>query len=46
MLAYGEVFNELGPDYYQQCNRSKAKSGAVKELERLGFDVHLGVVGA
>ncbi|MGX1748811.1 IS110 family transposase [Glutamicibacter protophormiae] len=46
MLAYGEVFKELGPDYYQQRNQGKAKIRAMKELERLGFDVHLEVAGA
>lgn len=41
MLANGEVFKELGPDYYQQRNQAKAKIRAVKSLERLGFEVHL-----
>ncbi|RKS19547.1 transposase [Arthrobacter sp. AG1021] len=46
MLAYGEVFKELGPDYYQQRNQGKAKIRAVKELERSGFIIHLEVAGA
>lgn len=41
MLANGEVFNELGPDYYDQHNKDRAKIRAVKELERLGYEVHL-----
>lgn len=41
LLANGEVFKELGPDYYDQHNKDRAKSRAVKELERLGYEVHL-----
>lgn len=41
MLANGEVFQDLGGDYYRQRNQTRAKIRAVKELERLGYDVHL-----
>ncbi|MNW30475.1 Transposase IS116/IS110/IS902 family protein [compost metagenome] len=41
MLANGEVFQELGGDYYQNRNQSRAKVRAVKELERLGYEVYL-----
>ena len=41
LLANGEVFKELGPDYYNQYNKDRAKSRAVKELERLGYEVNL-----
>lgn len=41
MLADGEVFKELGPNYYDEHNKDRAKNRAVKELERLGFEVHL-----
>lgn len=41
LLANGEVFKELGPDYYDQHNKDRAKSRAVKELERLGYAVRL-----
>lgn len=41
LLATGEVFKELGPDYYDQHNKDRAKSRAVKVLERLGYEVHL-----
>ncbi|RBL99627.1 hypothetical protein C1H84_14525 [Glutamicibacter soli] len=41
LLANGEVFKELGPDYYDQRNKDRAKSRAVKELERLGYEVQL-----
>ena len=46
ILANGEVFKELGPDYYVRRNQSRAKIRAVKELERLGFEVHLEPVTA
>jgi len=45
MLAYDEVFKELGPDYCQQRNQGKAKIRAVKKLEHSGFIIHLEVVG-
>lgn len=41
MLADGEVFKELGPNYYDEHNKDRAKNRAVKELQRLGFEVHL-----
>lgn len=41
MLAHGEVFKELGPDRYRQRNQSRTRVRAVKELERLGFEVSL-----
>lgn len=46
VLANGEVFKELGADYYQQRNQAKAKIRAVKELERLGFAVQLAPAAA
>lgn len=41
ILANGEGFKELGADYYQQRNQSRSKIRAVKDLERMGFDVQL-----
>lgn len=41
LLANGEVFKELGPDYYDQHNKDRAKLRAVKELEWLGYEVQL-----
>ncbi|GAA2941865.1 IS110 family transposase [Glutamicibacter bergerei] len=41
LLATGEVFKELGPNFYAQRNESRSKIKAVKELERLGYDVQL-----
>lgn len=40
ILANGEVFKELGADYYPQRNQSRTKIRAVKDFERMGFDVH------
>lgn len=41
MLANGEVFQDLGGDYYRNRNQSRAKIRALKELKRLGYDVRL-----
>ncbi|MBB2997468.1 transposase [Paeniglutamicibacter cryotolerans] len=41
MLAHGEVFKELGADYYDERNKDRARLRAVNELERLGFDVQI-----
>lgn len=46
LLANGEVFKELGPNYYAQRNGSRSPSKAVRELERLGYEVQLSPLAA
>lgn len=42
MLANGEAFNELGPDYYSRIAKpNKARNAAIRQLNRLGFEVQL-----
>lgn len=43
LLANGEVFKELGSDYYDQRNEDRPKSRAVKELARLEYGVQPGL---
>lgn len=41
MLTTGEVFNDLGVDYYSQRDTTKAKNSAIRQLHKLGYDVEL-----
>ena len=41
MLITGEIYNELGADYFSRNNPGLARRRAVAQLRRLGYKVEL-----
>jgi transposase len=41
MLVNGAFYRDPGPDYYTEHQPGKAKTKAIKQLERLGYKVTL-----
>ena len=41
MLSTGELFEDLGSDYYARLNPGKAKARALQQLRQLGYEVTL-----
>jgi transposase len=41
MATTGEVYNDLGPDYYRSLNPARTKRHAIAQLEALGYTVTL-----
>lgn len=41
LRIFSNVFEELGADYCAERHQDRARLRAVKELERLGFDVQI-----
>jgi len=41
MLITGEIYNELGADYFSRNNPGLARRRAVAQLHRLGYKVEL-----
>ena len=39
MLTTGEVFTDLGADYYVRLDPEKAKKRAIRQLQTLGYEV-------
>jgi transposase len=41
MLTTGEAFTDLGRDYYSRIEPTKTKNAAIRQLRKLGYEVHL-----
>lgn len=39
MLSTGELFEDLGSDYYARLNPERAKARALQQLRQLGYEV-------
>ena len=39
ILSTGEVFHDLGANYYNQFNKERKAESLLKKLKSLGFDV-------
>lgn len=46
MLSKGEVYIDPGPDYFTKQNPERARKRAVRELEKLGYDVEITPIAA
>ena len=46
MLADGECYSDPGADYFTRLDPIKARNGAIKKLNNLGFDVTITPVTA
>ena len=44
ILSTGEVFKDLGRNYYNQFNKERKAQGMVKKLKELGYDVTIATV--
>lgn len=41
MLITGEIYHELGADYYRRDNSGRSRRRAIAELHRFGYEVEL-----
>ena len=46
VLSTGEVFKDLGCNYYDQFNKERKAKSMVKRLNALGYEVTLATVAA
>ena len=46
VLSTGEVFKDLGSNYYDQFNKERKAKSMVKRLNALGYEVTLATVAA
>ena len=46
MLSTGEIFKDLGNNYYNQFNKERKANGMLKKLKALGYEVTIATVAA
>ena len=46
VLSTGELFKDLGSDYYNQFNKERKANSMVKRLKALGYEVTIATVAA
>ena len=44
MLSTGEIYKDLGNNYYNQFNRERKANGMLKKLKALGYEVTIATV--